>query len=82
MRGNNLTRWLLATLIFVALGLVVSRAGLSTARWIMMGLLLLVFFFGGTSARRSPDSGERGAQTSTAHDELSSENGAPIRPPS
>jgi hypothetical protein len=70
----NLSRWLLATLVFVALGFVVSRAGLSTARWIMLGLLMLVFFFGGTSARRSPDSGEPDAQTNTDQAEESSED--------
>lgn len=58
----NLSRWILATLIFIGLGLVVSRAGLPTARWIMLGLLMLVFFFGGTSARRPapPAGGDAG----------------------
>jgi hypothetical protein len=70
----NLSRWLLATLVFVALGLLVSRQGMATARWVMLGLLMLVFFFGGTSARRASSPSEPEAPGDASRDAVGADN--------
>jgi hypothetical protein len=58
MDRTSLTRWTLATLIFVAIAWASVNYGLGWGRALLIAGLLIVFFFGGTSKHRSRSSSE------------------------
>lgn len=52
-RSNKILRWVLAVLGFVGIGLVYQRFGHIPALAVMMGFLMLVFFYGGSGGQAS-----------------------------
>lgn len=54
MSRLTLTRWGLATLLFLGLGWVDVRYGHAQALALLLAFLLLVYFFGGRSSRSGP----------------------------
>ena len=74
MPGSNLTRWSVATLVFFGIALINLRYGRGVALTILLALLLLVYFFGGSgrgygaSSGGDPDRNDTGSSESPGDD--------------